>query len=129
MKTDTKSIGKRLKYLREYSGLSRERFGRLFDSEEGTVGAWETGRCVPRLAKLISISIYFDISLDCLLSGKAMGESLLEESLSLIFRDNAYVRARARGTGQMISRYNSLSDKNKERLVGYLDALSRKNDM
>ena len=58
-----------------------------------------------------------------------MGQSVLEESLSLISRDNEYVHARARGTGQLIRQYNSLSDKNKERLLGYLDALSWENDI
>ena len=118
-----------MKFLREHSGLSREAFGRLFDSKEGTVGAWEAGRCVPRLAKLISISSYFDISLDCLLSGHAVGKNDLEESLSFISGDDEYVHTHVRGTGQLMSRYNALPDKNKEHLLGYLDALFWRNDI
>jgi len=120
---DAKNIGKRLKFLREYSGLSRKRFGSLFDSEESTVYQWEHGYCVPRLVKLMNVSMYFGVSLDCLLCGKAMNDHMLEkqlcESNDLPFPDSA---------SRIISRYNALSASDKDRLIGYLDALSRTNN-
>lgn len=119
MKADTKGIGRRLKYLREYSGLSRERFGCLFDSEEGTVYHWENGNCIPRTVKLMNISMYFDISLDCILCGRVMNDNMLEKQLC-VSNDFPF----SHGLGRIIRQYNALSSPNKERLMGYLDALS-----
>ncbi|MCL2030806.1 MAG: helix-turn-helix domain-containing protein [Oscillospiraceae bacterium] len=124
MKADTKSIGNRLKSLREYSGLTKKDFGTLFRSKESTVYQWENGCCVPRLAKLINIATYFGISLDCILCGRVVNDHILESHLcglgELPFSS---------ATSRIISRYNTLSARDRERLIGYLDALSREHDV
>jgi transcriptional regulator with XRE-family HTH domain len=119
---DAKNIGIRLKNIRKYSGLSRLDFGKLFNSEESTVYQWERGYCVPRLVKLFNISGYFGLSLDCILRGKAISDNALEKNLSgiaePIFLHNE---------GQFLSKFLTLSDHNRERMMGYLDALYREN--
>jgi transcriptional regulator with XRE-family HTH domain len=122
LKADTKSIGGRLKFLREYSGLSRKRFGNLFGSEESTVCQWEHGYFVPRLVKVMNISTYFGISLDCILCGRAVNDNVLEKQLC----ESGSPRVHA-GAGRIINLYNALSDSDKDRLTGYLEALSQKN--
>jgi transcriptional regulator with XRE-family HTH domain len=120
LKTDTQGIGKRLKRLREYSGLSRKMFGNLFDSEAGTVYQWEYGYCVPRLVKVMNISMYFGISLDCILCGRAADNNLLENQIC-----GPNPTPFSSGAGRIVNRYNALSSHDKDRLLGYLDALSR----
>jgi transcriptional regulator with XRE-family HTH domain len=120
-----KNIGKRIRFLREYSGLSRTEFGGLFNSKESTVYEWESGRSIPRLAKLINISAYFSVSLDCLLNGRMACEGVLEERLSQTAETETFEIARSHGAGQLVAKFNSLSSRRKERLIGYLDALYR----
>lgn len=113
--------------MREHSGLSRREFGKLFHSRESTVCEWENGHCIPRMLKLMNISVYFGVSLDCILSGKATGESMLEEILSKVDEAEPSEPVRSYYAGQFIAQFNSLPNKHKERLIGYLDALGREN--
>jgi transcriptional regulator with XRE-family HTH domain len=121
---DSKKIGKRLKLLREYNGLSHREFGILFLSEESTVRQWEYGYCVPRLVKLMNISAYFGVSLDCILCGKALSGNALEQMLCEGEKIIGF-----QGPGRVMRQYNALSSRRKERLAGYLDALCRENRM
>ena len=105
--------------LRQYSGLSRKAFGALFRSKESTVYQWEQGFCIPRLAKLINISVHFGISMDCILCGRAANDNMLEKHLCEP-SDFPF----AGGVSYVMKRYQALSAGGKERLIGYLDALS-----
>ena len=102
-------------------------FGSLFCSKEGTVYEWEKGRSVPMLFKLINISAYFGVSLDCLVNGKTAGDNVLEARLVQPMRAEAFESVLAQGFGRVMSRFHTLPSHNKERLVGYLDALCREN--
>ena len=108
--------------------MSREAFGELFDSHESTVYQWECGRCVPLLPKLLAIANYFGVSLDIILSGKLHGNSTLEKRLSTAEKAGKFGVADYDYTGRVIAQFNSLSDNSKERLLGYLDALSKLGD-
>ena len=123
MITDADKIGKRLRALREYSGLSRQEFGALFRSKENTVYQWEHGYCVPRLVKLLNISAYFDVSLDCILCGRVVSESALEKLLGRAVEPARGVFSP--GAGQLLTQFHTLSAQRRERLLGYLDALRR----
>ena len=120
---DKMDIGGRLQMLREYSGLSRKEFGILFASKENTVYEWEHGGYVPRLSKLLSVSVYFGVSLDWLLSGRLAVESSVERLLGVT--PGPLTSRQSMGIGQLIGQYHSLSNRHKERLLGYLDALRR----
>ena len=123
MRTDAKKIGKRLKTLREYSGLSRREFGELFRSKESTVYQWEYGYCIPRTTKLMNISAHFGISLDCILCGRAEKGNALEKLLCGTEEPDR--AASFYSANRIIGQLNALPDQYKERLIGYLDALSR----
>ena len=86
---------------------------------------WEKGRRVPRFNKMMNISVYFGISLDCLVSGKAADYNILEERLSRLDKDETYEVNRSQSVGQLIHKFHSLSGGYKERLIGYLDGLCR----
>ena len=123
MKTDVKIIGKRLNILREYSGLSRMEFGKLFQSKESTVYQWEHGYCIPRLVKLMNISVHFGVSLDCILHGKAANDNVLEKQMCKTEAKPALTYNANGITAQL----NALPARHRERLIGYLDALTREN--
>jgi len=86
---------------------------------------WEKGRCIPRLFKLVNISAYFGVSLDCLINGKQADGNILEEWLSRAEESETIADVNFRSTGRLISRFHSLPTGQKERLIGYLDALCR----
>jgi hypothetical protein len=82
----------------------------------------ERGYCVPRLAKLINISDYFGVSLDCILRGRAIRDNALEKNLCGT-AEPLYFHSE----GQLLSKFLTLSDRNRERMMGYLDALYGEN--
>lgn len=113
-----------MRLLRTYSGLTREEFGVLFHSKESTVSSWECGRAVPRLHKLIRISDYFNVSLDCILSGRAITENTLETRIASM-EAPVLPGIPSHHTSQFIARINLLPSNHRERLIGYFDALCR----
>ena len=97
----------------------------MFSSRESSVRQWEHGYCIPRLIKLMNISMYFGVSLDCILCGRPVNDSLLELHLSGADENQDILPP----IKKLISKFNALSDSRKERILGYLDALSRESLM
>lgn len=64
------NIREKLKEVRRKTGLSMKNFGAAIGYTTGNIGDWESGKALPSLSALISISNQFDISLDWLLTGK-----------------------------------------------------------
>jgi len=126
---DKKAIARRMKALREYSGFSRKNFGKVFHTKHSTVYEWENGRCIPRMGKLLSIALYFNISLDCLIKGEAKAGNRLEEMLCSLGENDRPLPTDALSSTLLISRFHSLPSNQKERLLGYLEALVRDNSM
>jgi transcriptional regulator with XRE-family HTH domain len=95
---------------------------------ESTVCEWENGRCVPRLAKLVNISACFGVSLDSILCGRpAYGNEL--EALVCATQEPAAAQSGSNymSAGKLLRLFQTLPDRDKERLAGYLDALCREN--
>ncbi len=65
------------------------------------------------------------MSLDCILSGRAVSDHTLEKIVSGSAPADPLDFAHANQTGQLITQFTSLSNHHKERLMGYLDALCR----
>ena len=86
---------------------------------------WETGRNIPRLYKMIDIAACFGISLDCLINGKVTGGNAMETRLIQPKGTDVFEAANELGLGQLVSRFHSLPNRFKERLIGYLDSLCR----
>ncbi len=63
------SIGQRIGKLRNQAKITQAEFAELFGVSQQSVQKWESGLATPDLQKIISISKYFDISLDALILG------------------------------------------------------------
>lgn len=66
---------KRLKQLREETGLTQEELAKKLNISRGTYAHYETGKREPNFETLQSLASYFEVSVDYLL-----GNSLLKNS-------------------------------------------------
>lgn len=73
----------RLKQLREDAGYSQYSFSAAFGTKQSTVGGWESGAREPRIAILIRLAKFFNVSLDYLLDCKGMSPMLNLKQLRL----------------------------------------------
>lgn len=64
------TIGMTINKLRTEAKLTQEQFSEIAGVSQQAVQRWENGLSVPDLNKLITISKYFDVSLDSLILGK-----------------------------------------------------------
>ena len=55
--------------LRRKSGLSQEQLSEQLNVSRQAISKWESGQSVPETEKLLAISSFFDVSLDCLMKG------------------------------------------------------------
>lgn len=75
---DYSIMGKKLKEVRDKSGLTMEEFGRLFGAGRVTVSRWEKGKKVPDLDTLIKISEKFNRPIDFFVKEEFPSKDLLE---------------------------------------------------
>lgn len=63
------------------------------------------------------------------MSGRATGDGPLEKLLGQAAGDETWITpARGGSAGHLMTQFNSLPNRHKERLLGYLDALSKDAD-
>lgn len=63
------ALGESIKEKRKQQGITQQELAdRLYVSRQ-TISSWETGKSFPDIATLISLSNYFDLSLDTLIKG------------------------------------------------------------
>ena len=62
-------LQEKLKELRKQSGLTQEQAAEKLNVSRAAVARWETGKGIPDISNLITISEVFDISLDELIKG------------------------------------------------------------
>ncbi len=65
------TISEKLYKLRKQSGLSQEELAEKLNVSRQAISKWETGTSIPESDKLISISNFFEVSLDYLLKDEA----------------------------------------------------------
>ena len=63
-------LSENLYTLRRRSGLSQEQLAQQLGVSRQAISKWEAGTSMPEGEKLIAISQYFNVSLDCLLQGR-----------------------------------------------------------
>jgi len=76
------SIIEKLKYLREYNGLSVQDAAALFKVHGETILRWERGGSYPNPKNLKTIADYYGVSAEWLLTGITDGTNILETMLS-----------------------------------------------
>lgn len=74
-------LSENLYTLRRRSGLSQEQLAQHLGVSRQAISKWESGTSMPEGEKLISISQYFDVSLDCLLQGRIEKKSPVPKAL------------------------------------------------
>lgn len=63
-------LSKQITYLRKKSGISQSQLASILKVSPSTIGMYEQGRRVPDLTMLVSLSQFFGVSLDYLITGK-----------------------------------------------------------
>ena len=58
------NLGEKIKERRKQAGLSQEQLAEQLGVSRQAISKWESGKAVPETDTLISISKYFDVSLD-----------------------------------------------------------------
>jgi len=88
------SLGDRLKTLREAKNLTTEQLGKRLNTDENSISDFETGDRRPDYETLKSISSFFNVSIDFLMTGEdqqgssdEMWKELLDPKKKLFFKD------------------------------------------
>lgn len=72
---------KTFQQLRKSAGLSQEELGEKLGVSRQTISKWESASAYPDMINLVTISQYFEISVDELISGESHGEEATDEVL------------------------------------------------
>lgn len=107
------SISDRIRLLRTESHMTQEEFGRIFGISKPTVSFYEHGKSVPNDQIKTAIARYFGVSVDYLL-GVTDSRELTSSTPAAAQRP-----AEAAIAGEL----GSLSDRQLDRLLGYIQAL------
>ena len=65
------AFSEKLYELRRKSGLSQEELAEALDVSRQAISKWESGRALPEIGKLLTVSAYFGVSLDELMKDDA----------------------------------------------------------
>lgn len=84
-----KVLSEKMYKLRKRSGLSQEQLAEKLNVSRQAISKWESGTAVPESEKLITISNYFEVSVDYLLKDKEedkakVTDSVIEEKCKMI---------------------------------------------
>lgn len=107
------SISDRIRLLRTESHMTQEEFGRIFGISKPTVSFYEHGKSVPNDQIKTAIARYFGVSVDYLL-GVTDSRELTSPTPAVAQRP-----VEAAIAGEL----SSLSDRQLDRLLGYIQAL------
>lgn len=64
------TLGERIRYLRTERGLSMAALGKYIDASSSNISDWENDKTSPSSKALLSLSQYFNVSADWILTGK-----------------------------------------------------------
>lgn len=112
-------IGSRIKKLRNSVGVSQEELAAEIKVSRGNVGDWERGKAKPGADALISLSSFFKVPVDWLLTGKEYSENFdTRKNVS----DNSLLDLTPSDI-EIITKIKSLSEKDRGKVEGYIDAM------
>ncbi|NMB35058.1 MAG: helix-turn-helix domain-containing protein [Firmicutes bacterium] len=82
-----KTIGERIKHLRNNMGLSMAGLEKAINAATGNVNNWEKNRRIPNGNNIIALSNFFNVSSDWLLTGKESRFTETEIKILQLFKD------------------------------------------
>lgn len=100
----------RIKELRLEKGLSQKDIARGINTSQRSISRWENGDNEPTFSALCELSEFFDVSIDYL-CGKNGDEFI------------SYASPLRKDEKIILKKYNDLSENDKNKVIGYLDAL------
>ncbi len=109
------SIGLRIKELRKAEGISQAKLAEFIGVSAGNVGEWELGRSKPGADALVSLSKYFNVSTDWLLSGEAANTLILERTSGGMELSSEEM--------ELITKFRKLNERQKGKIEGHIEAL------
>lgn len=112
-------IGSRIKQLRSSVGVSQEELAAEIKVSRGNVGDWERGKAKPGADALISLSSFFNVSVDWLLTGKEYSDNSDTRKYVL---DNSPLELTPSDI-EIITKIKNLSEKDRGKVEGYIDAM------
>lgn len=74
------ALSEKLYELRKKGGLSQEQLAEQLGVSRQAISKWESGKAVPESDTLISLSKYFDVTLDYLLKENATPSEVIKDS-------------------------------------------------
>lgn len=88
-------FSEKIRKLRIRSGLSQEELSEKLDVSRQTISKWEAGGSFPEIEKLISLSDFFQVSIDYLLRDKQINTNFSEDMDRMViqFLDSSYEMA------------------------------------
>lgn len=106
------TIGKRIKELRNEIKLSQKELAENIGVSRGNVGDWESEKSKPGADALFSISQFFNVTADWLLSGKESGARISEQTPNISPSDI-----------ELLAKIHQLTDPEKLKIEGMIDGL------
>lgn len=108
------NIGKRIKELRDGEGLSQAKLAKKIGVSAGNVGEWELERTKPGAEALISLSRYFGVTADWILTGETSTLKLEQKAGGSTFSQEEI---------DLIAKYRQLSERQKGKIEGHIDEM------
>ena len=120
-KRNAVAIGRRIKSIRTKNGMTVTEFAERVGVWDQTVAQWERGANAPKMLNLLKIAETFDISSDYLIHGiGAQNDKFEGERIEIRENKSETLTSTEK---YIISTFDLLSDFDKTRLIGYIDAL------
>lgn len=112
-------IGSRIKKLRNSVGISQEELAAEIKVSRGNVGDWERGKAKPGADALVSLSSFFKVSVDWLLTGNEYSEN---SNTRKYVQNNSPLELTPSDI-EIITKIKILSEKDRGKVEGYIDAM------
>lgn len=114
------TIGERILMFMERQGITQKEFSEKAGIGQSTISDWKTKKTNPSSDKIMLISEILGVSAEELLSGK--------DTVHRKGRDSeVYVIDKDSEIGRIVTNYGELDSAGRERLLGYLNALTELN--
>ncbi|KFN07274.1 MULTISPECIES: helix-turn-helix domain-containing protein [Paenibacillus] len=109
------TIGQRLRFLRNKHNLTQEKVAEMIGKKKGNISNYESDSYEPSAQTIIAICRLFNVSSDWFLTG--------EESVSKSEQTSGFDIETSDVDYQLINKIQQLSEKEKLKVEGYIDAI------
>lgn len=113
-------IAKNLKNLRIENGLTQKELGERLNIGQATIACYESGQREPHILSLISYADFFECSIDFLVGrSDDFGNVVVDVGKTSQSKNKLTAEEK-----DLLNKFNKLNNKAKNKLIGYIDAIS-----